>query len=147
MNFKIETIQESDFETLVSLFSEFAAFENLSDMMTNSLEQMREEKEFLKGFVAKDDDNNIIGYTTFFFTYFTWVGKSLYMDDLYVRKPYRGKGVGSALISKVKAFAEENGCKKLRWQVSNWNEPAIKFYEAFGATINRVEMNCDIVLS
>lgn len=145
MNIRIEEIKETDFEALIALFQEFAAFENLSECLTNSLEKMHKEKYFIQGFVAKDNNNNIIGYTTFFFTYFTWVGKSLYMDDLYIRKQYRGKGIGSALINKVTLFAKENNCNKLRWQVSNWNEPAIKFYESLGAEINKVEMNCDLV--
>jgi ribosomal protein S18 acetylase RimI-like enzyme len=142
---KIERIAEKDFETLNSLFKEFAAFEKLPEMMTNTVEQMKNEKDFFNGFVVKEE-NDILGYVTFFFAYYTWAGKSLYMDDLYIRQEYRGQGLGTMLIKNVISFAKEHQCNKLRWQVSNWNEPAIKFYESLGAKINHVEINCDINL-
>lgn len=144
MEFKIEEIKESDFDSLFTLFQEFALFENLPDSVTNSVEQMQREKEYLKGFTAKDESGVIVGYVTHFFTYHTWTGKCLYMDDLYIRKQYRGKGLGTLLINKVIEFAKKSKCNKMRWQVSNWNDPAIAFYENLGAVINRVEMNCDL---
>lgn len=147
MNIDIQPITENDFEELAALFLEFAHFENLSHLMTNSVEQMRKEKEFLNGFIARDIDGKIAGYVTCFYTYYTWVGKSLYMDDLYVIESYRGKGIGTQLINKVISLAKENKCNKLRWQVSNWNHPAIRFYESLGASINKVEMNCDLLLA
>lgn len=147
MTIHIEPIQEKDFEELISLFQEFATFEKLPDMMTNSVEKMKEEKEYFRGFVARDENKNLLGYVTYFFAYYTWVGKSLYMDDLYVRDKYRGKGVGSSLINKVISFAKEQKCNRLRWQVSNWNHPAISFYERLGAEINKTEMNCDMTFN
>lgn len=144
-NLKIENIQESDFQELISLFREFAAFQQSSDKMINSHESMLRDKDHIKGFVARDENNNIAGYVTMFYAYYTWVGKSLYMDDLYVCEKHRGKGIGSALINKVISVAREDKCNRLRWQVSNWNHPAIKFYESLGAKIDSAEMNCDII--
>lgn len=141
----IRDIRDSDFETLIALFKEFAAFEKLPEKMTNSVDQMLAERAFLKGFVAVSETNEIIGYVTYFFAYYTWIGKSLYMDDLYVRNEYRGKGVGSKLINQVIELAKQEGCKKLRWQVSEWNLPAIEFYKSLGASIDGVESNCDLV--
>ena len=144
--FTIQKIQESDFEALFALFQEFASFEDLLDSVSNSVDQMKREKEYLNGFTAKDENGAIVGYVTHFFTYHTWTGKCLYMDDLYIREQYRGKGLGTLLINKVIEFAKESKCNKMRWQVSNWNDPAIAFYENLGAEINRVEMNCDLEL-
>ena len=140
----IEPIREKDFEELISLFQEFAVFEKQPEMMINTVEKIREQKEFFLGFVGRDDHGNLLGYVTYFFAYYTWVGKSLYMDDLYVKEEYRGKGVGSSLIHKVITFAKEQKCSRLRWQVSSWNNPAISFYESLGAEINKTEMNCDL---
>ncbi|NWJ51165.1 MAG: GNAT family N-acetyltransferase [Bacteroidetes bacterium] len=146
MNIKIREIAESDFEALLALFLEFAVFEKLPEKMTNTLEEMRAEKAYLKGFVAVNTDNEIVGYVTCFFAYYTWIGKSLYMDDLYVRPSYRGCGVGTKLINSVIAFAKAEQCKKLKWQVSEWNQPAIDFYKSLGASVDGVESNCDLLL-
>lgn len=141
----IKNIEENDFEELVALFLEFATFQNQPEKMKNSVEKMISEKEFLHGFTARDEDDRIIGYATFFFAYYTWVGKSLYMDDLYIKEQYRGKGIGTLLINTVIKHAEKEKCDRLRWQVSEWNKPAISFYKSLGAKIDETEKNCDII--
>ena len=145
MMVSIRKITESDFPTLLLLFKEFALFEKLPKKMTNSVEQMLVEKEYLNGFVAVNPQNEIMGYVTCFFAYYTWIGKSLYMDDLYVRPEFRSKGIGTQLINEVIAYAKTENCKKLHWQVSEWNKPAIDFYESLGAKIDSIESNCDLV--
>ncbi|NDV97222.1 GNAT family N-acetyltransferase [Dysgonomonas sp. 521] len=140
----INPIEEKDFKELVALFLEFATFEKLPEKMTNSEEKMKAEKDYFHGFIARDENNEVIGYVTFFFAYYTWVGKSLYMDDLYIREKYRGKGFGSLLINKVMDHARQTKCNRLRWQVSDWNEPAIAFYKNLGTKIDDTERNCDI---
>ena len=145
MTVTIRKIDERDFLVLISLFKEFALFEKLPEKMTNSVEQMLREKEYLRGFVAVNDVDEIVGYATYFFGYYTWIGKSLYMDDLYVRPNFRGAGVGTKLINEVITFAKAENCKKLRWQVSEWNQPAIDFYKSLGANVDAVESNCDLV--
>lgn len=147
MDINIERIKEDDYEELAALFLEFATFEKLPERMINTVDKMKEEKDYFHGFTARDNKGNILGYVTYFFAYYTWVGKSLYMDDLYVREQYRGKGVGSLLINKIISFAKEQKCNRLRWQVSNWNHPAISFYENLGAEINKTEMNCDLIFN
>lgn len=146
MIIRLEPIKENDFEILLSLFEEFANFEKMPDKMTNTLQKMKDDKDLIKGFVARDGENNIIGYTTYFYAYYTWVGKSLYMDDLYVREKSRKQGIGTMLVSKVIDLAKTENCNRLRWQVSNWNHSAIKFYENLGAVVNQTEMNCDLML-
>ena len=145
MTVTIRPIEERDYATLILLFQEFSHFEKLPEKMTNSVEQMLAEKEFLTGLVALNPENEILGYVTYFFGYYTWIGKSLYMDDLYVRPDFRGAGVGTKLINEVIAFAKAENCKKLRWQVSEWNQPAIDFYKSLGANVDAVESNCDLV--
>ena len=80
---------------------------------------------------------------TYFIAYYTWVGKSLYLDDLYIKEPYRGLKVGSALLSKIFEIARQEDCKRVRWLVLDWNKPAIKFYEKCGAKISKQEYVCD----
>jgi len=145
MSLVIRPIEPKDFETLIILFKEFALFEKLPEKMMNSVELIIQESEFLNGFVAVDSNDEILGYVTYFFAYYTWIGKSLYMDDLYVRPAHRGLGIGTLLLNKVVEFAKQDNCKKLRWQVSAWNQPAIEFYKKQGACIDDVESNCDLI--
>ena len=146
MQYTIREIEPKDFDTLIDIFKEFALFEKTPEKMINSAQQMESEKEFINGFVALDSNNNIAGYVTWFFAYYTWVGKSMYMDDLYVRQERRGNGLGTQLINRVIEKAKTENCKRLRWQVSDWNKPAIAFYGRLGATIDSVELNCDLTL-
>lgn len=69
-----------------------------------------------------------------FFMYSTWVSRlGVYLEDLYVRPAYRGRGVGTALLTHLAKVAEENGCRRMQWLVHAQNEPAIRLYEKFGA--------------
>ena len=142
----IRPVREEDFSALVELFHEFAHFEHLDERMTNSVAQMKSEKEYFNCLVVVNFQQEIVGYATYFYAYFTWTGKSLYMDDLYVKESHRSRGIGTLLINNVIAFAKANGCHKLRWQVSDWNAPAIGFYKSIGAVIDAQERNCDLVL-
>jgi GNAT superfamily N-acetyltransferase len=146
MDVKIRSSEEADFILLLGLFKEFAAFEKQSDSVTNSVDRIIREKDFLNCFVAETSDKRIVGYATYFFTYYTWIGKCLYMDDLYVKPELRAKGIGKRLMNRVIEFAKSSNCHKLRWQVSNWNKPAVEFYNSLGAKIDDIERNCDLVL-
>jgi len=142
---EIRKAKESDFEQIVDLFNEFAQFEKTPEKMNNSVERMKAEKEFFNCFVAVSQ-GKIIGYVTWFFAYFTWTGKAIYMDDLYVQPEFRGKGIGKELLNKVLDRAKESGCHKMHWQVSSWNQVAIDFYKSLGAEIVGVEQNCNLIL-
>ncbi len=144
MEIKIRVAEEKDFARVIELIHELAVFENQTDQLVNSADRMMAEKEFFNCYVAETPDRKIVGYATYIFCYYTWVGKSLYMDDLYVLPEYRGKGIGTLLIRKVIDYARETKCHRLRWQVSNWNAKAIVFYKSLGAVINETEQNCDL---
>jgi len=146
MNITIREIKADDFTGLISLFTEFATFEKTPEKMTNTVDRMTVEQEFFNGFVALNDSEEIVGYVTHFFAYYTWIGKSLYMDDLYVKEEFRGHGIGTGLINKVIEYAKTTNCQKVKWQVSEWNKPAIEFYKSLGASIDSVESNCDLLL-
>jgi GNAT superfamily N-acetyltransferase len=75
------------------------------------------------------------GFALFFYNYSTWKGHSgIYLEDLFVRPPLRGKGIGKALLSTVASIAVGEGCPRLEWAVLDWNTPAIDFYRSLGAT-------------
>jgi GNAT superfamily N-acetyltransferase len=79
-------------------------------------------------------DGKPAGYAFFFDYYSTFEGRAgLFLEDIYVRDQYRGKGIGKALLSRVASVAQEEKCFGVRWQVLDWNAPAIDFYKKLGA--------------
>lgn len=146
MSIAIRKVEEADFPQLINLFQEFAEFQKTPDRMTNTLEQMQKEKDHFEAFVAVNAEDKIVGYGTWFFTYHTWVGKSLYMDDLYVSPAYRGTGLGRRLFESVLGVAKEGSCHRMRWLVSDWNINAQEFYKKIGASLDHTEMHCELVI-
>jgi len=80
-------------------------------------------------------DGQAAGYALFFGFYSTWEGRpGLFLEDLFVREAFRGKGVGGALLAKVAGIALRENCYGVRWEVLDWNQPAIDFYKRLGAS-------------
>ena len=144
-NALIREIEESDFSKLLELLKEFATFQKTPEQMKNNASRMQAEKEFINGLVIVSGEE-IIGYVTYNFVYYTWSGKSLYMDDLYIKPQHRGSGLGARLINAVIDYGRRENCHKLKWQVSDWNKPAIEFYLSLGAEIDSTESNCELAL-
>lgn len=143
MDISIRQANEADFPAILSMIKELADFEKAPDKVTNSVEQMIREKELFGCFVAETGSKEIIGMALYFFAYYTWVGKSLYLEDLYIKEEYRRNKVGSALLSKIFEVAISEGCQRVRWQVLNWNKSAIEMYRKSGAEIDDEWLNCN----
>jgi GNAT superfamily N-acetyltransferase len=73
------------------------------------------------------------GYAIYCGYYSTWVGAELYLEDLFVRSQFRGKGIGTAMLAEVARLAVSGNCVAMRWEVAAWNEDAIGLYKALGA--------------
>ncbi len=144
IQYKIRPATEADFPAILDLIKALALFEKAPEKVTNTVTQMTEEQNLFKALVAEKDDGEIIGFALFYFVYYTWVGKSLYLDDLYVKEAYRGHKIGSALLDKVIGFGKQNNCKRIRWQVLEWNTPAIEFYKKLGTKLDGEWINCDL---
>jgi GNAT superfamily N-acetyltransferase len=79
-------------------------------------------------------DEDCTGFAVFFSTYSTFLAQAgLYLEDLYVKRQFRGKGIGFALLKRLASLAAERGYGRLEWAVLNWNETAIDFYKKLGA--------------
>lgn len=144
MKIAIREAVEEDFGAVLNLIKELAEYEKAPEKVTNSVEQMKREKNFFRSFVAETESGEIVGMAVYFFAYYTWVGKSLYLDDIYVKEAYRGRKIGSLLMKKVLEAAKKEGCKRVRWQVLSWNKPAIDVYRNLGAEIDDEWLNCTI---
>jgi GNAT superfamily N-acetyltransferase len=74
------------------------------------------------------------GFALYFHSYSTWQGKwGLYLEDLFVRPALRGHGIGKELLVELASIAVREGCGRFQWQVLDWNEPALRFYQKLGA--------------
>ncbi|MGA7696580.1 MAG: GNAT family N-acetyltransferase [Candidatus Sulfotelmatobacter sp.] len=78
-------------------------------------------------------DGQPAGYAVFFGYYSTWAGPGLYLEDLFVRLPFRGKGIGMALLAAVAQIALQEDRRAMRWEVLDWNQGAIDLYKSLGA--------------
>jgi diamine N-acetyltransferase len=142
----IRKATREDFPTILSLIKEFAIFQKTPGKVTISLAQMVKEKDYFKCLVAETGDGELVGFASYFFAYYSWSGKAIYLDDLYVKEAFRKKAVGSQLLDAIINIAKEEQCKKVRWQVSGWNLNAIEFYKSMGAVIDDTEINCDFMI-
>jgi GNAT superfamily N-acetyltransferase len=73
------------------------------------------------------------GYALFFGYYSTWAGRGLFLEDLFVREQFRGRGIGKALLASVARVAVQENCHGVQWEVLDWNEKAIELYKSLGA--------------
>ena len=133
---------ERDFIDVLAMIKELALFEKAPEKVTNSVEQMMEEKDLFELFVV-EYKGEVVAMALYYFSYFTWVGKSLYLDDLYVRNEHRGQGIGQQLLKEIFKVAQATNCSRVRWQVLDWNESAIKLYDKLGSTLDKDWINCD----
>ncbi|MEP7196100.1 MAG: GNAT family N-acetyltransferase [Saprospiraceae bacterium] len=146
MNIEIKKARRKDFNQVFSLITEFATFIKTPEKVLITPEQMFQDEDYFKCLIAVNEDK-IVGFATFFKAYYSWTGKAMYLDDLYVQPNFRGLGIGTKLFDAIIEIAKSERCKKLKWQVSNWNQKAIDFYIIKGATIDEVEINCDLKLN
>ena len=143
MKITIRKASEKDFFAILSLIKELATFEKAPGKVTNTVEQMKKEKDFFQCFVAETEEKEIVGIALYFFAYYTWIGKSLYLDDLYVKESFREQKIGTRLLKKIFEIAKKENCKRVRWQVLNWNKSAIDVYRKCGADIDNEWSNCN----
>ena len=134
---EIRPATEDDVPIILSLIRELAEYERLSHevfategLLRESLFGERRGAEVLiaccKGAPA--------GFALFFHSFSTFLGRSgIYLEDLYVKPEFRGRGIGRALLTHLARLAKERGCGRLEWAVLDWNEPAIKLYKSIGA--------------
>jgi GNAT superfamily N-acetyltransferase len=91
-------------------------------------------------------DGRAAGFALFFLNYSTWLGRpGLYLEDLFVRPEFRGNGIGKAMLQELARTAVAENCYGMKWQVLDWNTPAIDFYEALGAKLQKEWLSVRII--
>ena len=133
----IRNATADDVPLILQLIRELAVSEKLADQAVATGEDlMRDgfsEQPYFFVLIA-EWDGHPAGFALYFYNYSTFQGRpGLYLEDLFVRPPYRGKGIGKALLLHLAKTAVDEGCGCFQWQVLDWNAPAIEFYESLGA--------------
>lgn len=138
MTLEIRKARIEDMPAILDLIKELAAFEKEPDAVSVTVKDLEKEglgeNPLFHCFVAETEEK-IIGMALVYFRFSTWKGRSLHLEDLIVKKEFRGTGAGSALYRKVIDFAFKQKLERVEWVVLDWNEHAINFYERSGAKI------------
>ena len=134
---KIHLATRDDVPALLKLIRELATYEKKRHKAVVTEDDLLRDgfgpHPIFRAFIA-ECDGVPVGYASFFDFYSTFLGKAaLFLEDLFVLEKFRGKGIGKALLVEVAKLAVEEGCFGLRWEVLDWNRPAIEFYEKLGA--------------
>ncbi|PWL30019.1 GNAT family N-acetyltransferase [uncultured Roseivirga sp.] len=138
---------KSDLPQVLELIQELADYEKAAHEVEITLTQLEEdgfgENPVYEFFVA-ENESEIVGIALYYFRYSTWKGKAVYLEDLVVKDSERGKGYGQLLLDAIIKEAKRTNSKQVRWQVLDWNEPAIEFYKKLGADLDGEWINCTL---
>ena len=140
MEYIIRVAQEKDMVSVLQLIHELAKFEKEENAVAVTVNDLINDgfkgKPLFHCFVA-ELEGNIVGMALIYPRYSTWKGPVIHLEDLIVTKEMRGTGLGTALLNEVVKYGNDLGVKRISWEVIDWNEPAIKFYESKGAHVMR----------
>jgi GNAT superfamily N-acetyltransferase len=147
MTINLRFAVKEDCTRLLELVNELAVYEKFPDEVTVTLQAFEEagfgEKPVWWAFVA-EVDGLIVGFALYYIRFSTWKGCRLYLEDLLVTESMRGKGIGKMLFERVLEETKEKGYSGMVWQVLDWNEPAINFYNKYGANIEAGWLNASV---
>ncbi|MBV7268998.1 GNAT family N-acetyltransferase [Winogradskyella luteola] len=131
---------KEDMPRVLELINELAVFEKEPEAVEISCSDLERdgfgELPKFKCFVV-EVENKVEGLALVYPRYSTWKGKALHLEDLIVSKACRSKGLGTQLLDTVVKYGKAIGVKRISWEVLDWNEPAIAFYESKGANVMR----------
>lgn len=125
-----------DLAAMHALMYELAVYEQSPESVEATVEEYRQDfgKGLFEGLIA-ESEGRVVGMALYFMAYSSWKGKMLYLDDLVVTEAYRRRGIGQLLLDAFLAEARRRGCRLAKWQVLDWNQPAVDFYKKNQAVI------------
>jgi GNAT superfamily N-acetyltransferase len=132
----IRNAVQNDTVSILELIRELAIFEREPDAVKISevdiIDAAFGENPWIYIYVA-EVESHVVGMALYYFSFSTWKGRSLHLEDLIVKEAYRQYGIGKALFQKTIEIAKEERVGRMSWEVLEWNKPAIKLYESVGA--------------
>lgn len=128
--------ERKDTALILRFIKELAEYENMLNEVVadeKTLEDWIFNKQKAEVLFAVENDIEV-GFALFFHNFSTFLGRAgIYLEDLYVKPEYRGKGYGKKILKKLASIAVERGCGRLEWWCLDWNQPSIDFYLSLGA--------------
>ena len=147
MEIKIRVAVKDDCLRLMELVNELAVYEKAPLEVTVTLQEFEDagfgQAPVWKAFVA-ETDGLIVGFALYYIRYSTWKGCRMYLEDILVTEPLRGRGIGKMLFDELLEEAKIKGFSGILWQVLGWNQPAINFYNKYGATYDAGWLNATL---
>lgn len=138
MDITFRYAKESDIALILEFIKELAEYEKMTDEVVATEDMLKEwlfEKKKAEVLFAITDGIEI-GFALFFHNFSTFLGRAgIYLEDLYVKPAYRGRGYGKSIIERLGQIAVERGCGRLEWWCLDWNKPSIDFYLSLGAEV------------
>ena len=128
--------ERNDVALILRFIKELAEYEKMLDEVVADEKKLEEwifDKQKAEVIFVLENDKEVV-FALYFHNFSTFLGRAgIYLEDLYVRPEYRGKGYGKAILKKLAAIAVDRGCGRLEWSCLNWNKPSIDFYLSLGA--------------
>lgn len=148
MSIKIRAALVTDMPAVHALVYELAVYENAPESVTATVADYSKdfEADIFQVLIAENEQKDVVGMMLYFVAYSTWRGKMVYLDDFVVRENQRGNGIGQLLWDALLAESRRLEARLLKWQVLDWNTPAVRFYERADAIIEKEWWNGKLFL-
>ncbi len=137
MSFRIDPATPADVPLVLEFIRELAEYERLAQAVVATERDVRAalfgERPAAEAVIGRQDADPV-GFALFFRNFSTFLGRpGIYLEDLYVRPAFRGRGFGRRLLAHLARLARQRGCGRVEWSVLDWNAPAIAAYRRAGA--------------
>jgi GNAT superfamily N-acetyltransferase len=147
MSIQIRNAVKSDCAQLLQLVRELADYEKAPNEVTITLPHFE-----ASGFgptpvwwaLVAEENNRIVGFALYYIRFSTWKGQRMYLEDILVTEQARGRGIGTLLFQQLIVEAKQKNLNAICWQVLDWNQPGINFYQKWGARFDAEWLNCVI---
>jgi GNAT superfamily N-acetyltransferase len=135
---KTEQAQRNHVQSIYDLIVELAVYEKEPDQVSNTPEQLEIDlfDDHVCDAIVALDGEKVIGFALFYTSYSTWKGRSMYLEDFYVKEDRRKEGAGKMLFEQVVAIAKKRKVQRMDWQVLEWNQLALDFYKRQNALLD-----------
>lgn len=147
MSIELRLGREDDLQEVLELIKELAAYERAPKEVEVTLNEMTNwgfGKDKVFDFFVVEKEGRVVAMALYYYKYSTWKGKCLFLEDIIVTESERRNGYGKMLFNEVVKVAKKEQVKRMEWQVLEWNETAIRFYQKYMSNFDEEWINCKL---